>query len=145
MAARELEEGPVPIRGRGAPAAGPPKHRREPVYGVPLVKSRSASHVGSMRSTTLSQQRGSLAKHRRADEVNLPRGSAPPRPTPAARAVPAVGEDLAGSTRVLGGAGRPGHFIVADEGFEGPFGHCVGRGWVIVGPARARVPDVARL
>ena len=53
-------------------------------------------------------------KHRRADEVNLPRGSAPPRPTPAARAVPAVGEDLAGSTRVLGGgraatalSGRP--------------------------------------
>ena len=35
VAARELEEGPVPIRGRGAPAAGPPKHRREPVYGVP--------------------------------------------------------------------------------------------------------------
>ena len=49
-------------------------------------------------------------KHRRADEVNLPRGSAPPRPTPAARAVPAVGEDLAGSTRVLGGAGRHGPF-----------------------------------
>ena len=29
-------------------------------------------------------------EHRRADEVNLTRGSAPPRPTPAARAVPAV-------------------------------------------------------
>ena len=93
----------------------------------------------------MSQQRGSSVEHRRADEVNLTRGSAPPRPTPAARAVPAVGEDLAGSTRVLGGAGRPGHFIVADEGFEGPFGHWVGRGWVLVGPARARVPVVARL
>ena len=78
-------------------------------------------------------------------QVNLTRGSAPPRPTPAALAVPAVGEDLAGSTRVLDGAGRPGDFIVADEGFEGPFGHWVGRGGVLVGPARARVPVVARL
>ena len=121
MAARELEVGPAPTRGRGAPAAGPPKHRREPVYGVPLVKSRSASHVGSMRSTTLSQQRGSLAMHRRADEVNLPRGSAPPRPTPAARAVPAVGEDLAGSTRVLGGGGPPRPF----RGGRGRFIRCV--------------------
>ena len=58
----------------------------------------------------MSQQRESSVKHRRADEVNLPRGSAPPRPTPAARAVPAVGEDLAGSTRVLGGVGRHGPF-----------------------------------
>ena len=62
-------------------------------------------------------------EHRRADEVNLTRGSAPPRPTPAARAVPAVGEDLAGSTRVLGGAGRRGPFFGADEGgLYGVFG-----------------------
>ena len=84
-------------------------------------------------------------KHRRADEANLTRGSAPPRPTPAARAVPAVGEDLAGSTRVLGGTGRHGPFGAAEGGLCGVFGDHGGRWGICVGSARLAGAVVARM
>ena len=61
-----------------------------------------------------------------------------------AASCPAVGEELSSSTRVLGGAGRPGHFIAVDEGFGGPFGRWVSRVGIIARPARPRGPVVAR-
>ena len=120
-------------------------YRREPVYGVALVRSRSVPRVESSRLKMGARVEPPSSKN---DGVigQLATQLGTTTPTPAAgRRVHAVIEDLAGSARVLGGSERPAHFIAMNEGFEDPFAQWVGRAEILARSAGCSGPVVARM